>query len=395
MPCAVMGQVKDTLRTPVEGKLYVTALPVLAYNPAFGVMYGAAASGGMYLGNPKTTLMSSGSSTATYTTKNQLMFTLKPNIYTENNEWYILGDGRLFFSSQPTYGLGTGPQSNFVFSDSTIVQEDFENGIPEGEMMEFDLVRVYATVFKKVKENFYLGLGYHLDNYSNIIDNRVDTAANPPLLSNHLLYSLKYGFNPKEYTISGVSFNAMYDSRDNMANTYYGMYARLEFRVLSDALGSEKNASLLTYDFRKYFSLSKTRPREVLAFWTYGNFTTSGTLPYMGLPALGYDQLGKSGRAYPQGRFRGNHLVYFEAEYRFPIPILKKHPDLLGGVAFTNITTASSLDNNVQLFDYMKPAVGGGLRIMIKKEARANISLDYGIGVDGASAFFININETF
>ncbi len=389
------AQKKDSLQTPVEGKLYLTALPIISYNPAFGVMVGAAASAGMYLGNPKTTLMSNGSSTATYTSKNQLMFTLKPNIYTEDNEWYITGDGRLFFSSQPTYGLGTGPQSNYSISDSSIVRIPYENGIPTGEMMEFDLIRLYATTFKKIASHLYLGLGYHLDFYTQMVDLGNDTTARPPQFSNHWLYSQKHDFDPTKYTNSGISFNAMYDSRDNMANAYSGWFARIDYRVLSTVLGSSKNASLVSFDVRKFFSVSKRKPRKVLAFWSYGQFTPTGTLPYMGLPALGYDQLGRSGRAYPQGRFRGNNLFYFETEYRFPIPVLKKYPDLFGGVVFTNITTASSQDNEVNLFEYMKPALGCGLRIMVKKEARANIVIDYGWGVDGAGAFYININETF
>lgn len=389
------AQQKDSVRIPVEKKLYLTALPVISYNPAFGVIFGAAASAGIYLGDPKTTLMSNGSSTATYTSKNQLMFTLKPNIYTEDNAWYITGDGRLFFSSQPTYGLGTGPQANYSISDSSLRQTPYENGIPTGEMMEFNLVRLYATAFKKVVPHLYFGLGYHLDFYSQIIDHGNDTSVIPVQFSNHFLYSKKHGFDPSEYTNSGISFNAMYDSRDNMANAYSGWFARLDYRVLSTVLGSSKNAALVSYDIRKFFSVSKRKPRKVLAFWSYGQFTPSGTLPYMGLPALGYDQLGRSGRAYPQGRFRGDDLWYLEAEYRFPIPVWKKHPDLLGGVVFTNVTTAASNDNQVKLFEYMKPAFGGGLRIMVKKEARANIVLDYGWGVDGAGAFYININETF
>ncbi len=395
IPMLVLGQINSRDRTPVEGKLYLTALPVISYNPAFGVIFGGAASAGMYLGHPDSTLMSSGSSTITYTSKKQLMFTLKPNIYTANNGWYITGDGRLFFSSQPTYGLGTGPQANFIYSNGSIYKEPFENGIPTGEMMEFDWVRLYGTVFKKISNRFYLGLGYHLDNYSGINDLATDTSLSEPRLSNHFLYSVKHDFSPVEYTISGFSMNAMYDTRDNMSNAYKGSFVSLDYRVMTTWLGSERDATLLSYDARKFIGLSKNRPRNVLAFWSYGHFTPTGKLPYMGLPALGYDQLGRSGRAYPQGRFRGDDIFYLEAEYRFQIPILKKYPELLGAVVFANLTSASSEDQEVKLFEYMKHGVGGGLRIMIQKEARANIVLDYGWGADGAGAFYININETF
>ena len=115
----------------------------------------------------------------------------------------------------------------------------------------------------------------------------------------------------------------------------------------------------------------------------------------MALPAMGWDQMGRSGRAYPQGRWRGNNLFYSEVEYRVPIPVIQKNKDLLGAVIFANVTSASSNDLEVKLFDYWKPAAGLGLRIMIQKQSRANINIDYGWGVNGEGAFFLNINESF
>ncbi len=66
----------------------------------------------------------------------------------------------------------------------------------------------------------------------------------------------------------------------------------------------------------------------MIGFWTYGWFVTSGDVPYMDLPAVGWDQFGRSGRAYTQGRFRGEDMWYGEAEYRFP---LQKTKETLGG----------------------------------------------------------------
>ncbi len=97
-----------------KGKLYLAPLPVVGANPAFGFFYGAAASGSMFLGDPTNTSISNALVTATYSTKEQLMFTLKSTVYSNRNEWMFIGDWRLFFSSQPTYGLGTGPKSHIL-----------------------------------------------------------------------------------------------------------------------------------------------------------------------------------------------------------------------------------------------------------------------------------------
>ena len=66
-------------------------------------------------------------------------------------------------------------------------------------------------------------------------------------------------------------------------------------------------------------------------------------MPYLILPALSYDQRGRSGRGYTQGRFRGTNLVYSEAEYRFPISACG---GIIGGVVFANLTTASNTDKH-------------------------------------------------
>jgi hypothetical protein len=103
----------------------------------------------------------------------------------------------------------------------------------------------------------------------------------------------------------------------------------------------------------------------------------------------------RSGRAFPQGRFRGHDLYYAELEWRFPINIIKSKPDLLGGVIFKNLTSASDRSTDVNLFQYIVPAAGVGLRIMIQKESRANLTIDYGWGPNGAGAFYLNLNEYF
>ena len=384
------------------GKLYMAPIPMVASNPAFGLVYGIAASGSMFLGDPSTTNMSNGMVTATYSTKKQLMFTFKSNVYTKNNDWFLIGDWRLFFSSQPTYGLGTGPQANLLVVDDDLGEfelGDYIDGVADAELMDFNLIRFNQTALRQVKPNFYLGLGYHLDLFSKMDDHLLDLDTVPPRITYHYAYSKKHGFDPEKYTTSGVSFNAIYDSRDNVANPYTGRYAMASFKVLPTFLGSDQNATTLWLEYRDYFSVSKKTARNIIAVWTYFNLTTSGTLPYMALPAVGWDQMGRSGRAYPQGRWRGNNLFYAEVEYRVGLPLVKKNPDLLGAVVFADVTSASFSSENpeldVNLFEYFKPAAGLGLRIMIQKKSRLNIGLDYAWGVDGASAFYLSLNESF
>ena len=158
---------------------------------------------------------------------------------------------------------------------------------------------------------------------------------------------------------------------------------------------------MLYSEARTYVSLSEHRPRHVLAFWTYVHGVTNGAVPYLDLPALGYDVRDRSGRGYPQGRFRGTALVYGEVEYRFPIT----RRGVLGGVAFVNATTAArppvnepSLgvqEKGIGLFDAVEPAVGLGLRIMADRQARMNLVIDYAIGRGGSNGLYFSVGEAF
>lgn len=243
---------------------------------------------------------------------------------------------------------------------------------------------------------FFTGVGYQLDYHFDINDKLLDTLSEMPTITSHYHYSIDEGFNPEQYILSGLSFNALFDSRDNTVFPVHGQYAYASWRLNPEFMGSDKKSSLLWLEYRNYFNLSKTRPRHLIGIWTYASMVTSGKVGYLDLPALGWDQFGKSGRGYTQGRFVGKQLLYGELEYRVPLPtIIKKLPDLLGAVAFINATTANSTSANIDLFDYVDPGYGIGLRIMTNKKSKANITLDYAWGKYGSQGFYFNFNETF
>ena len=101
---------------------------------------------------------------------------------------------------------------------------------------------------------------------------------------------------------------------------------------------------------------------------------------------------GRSGRGYAQGRFRGESMLYSEAEYRFP---LQKNKETFGGTLFFNASSFSSKMTNEKLLEKINAAYGIGFRVMINKENRTTISADYGFGKKGNSGFYLNVNESF
>jgi outer membrane protein assembly factor BamA len=265
--------------------------------------------------------------------------------------------------------------------------------------MKFNYVKFYEIVNKRVSGEFYAGVGYHLDYYYAINDQNYraaipatdSTPLIPELVTPHSWYSKENNFATKDYVLSGISANFLLDTRDNQINPYRGLYANVNYRINPTILGSTQNSSTLWLEFRTYLRLSKNTPRHLIGFWGFGDFTVTGKLPYLTVPYLGEDQRARSGRGYTNGRYRGEHLVYAEVEYRFPIWPCS---NIIGGVLFANAVTTSNAARNVALFQYVRPAVGFGIRIMVNKYFRTNINLDYAIGKE-SSGFYFSGQETF
>jgi len=223
------------------------------------------------------------------------------------------------------------------------------------------------------------------------VDEKLSLLPEDTLLTSHYVYNKFYGFDLARYYSSAINLNLVYDTRDNMINPYKGIYALLSYRGGLKLLGNKQNSSFYEVEFRGYQPLSNRIPRHVIAFWLLGNFAPEGEFPYLMLPATGYDQRGRSGRGYIQGRYRGNNLVYGETEYRFP---LSKTGSAFGGVLFVNATTTDNPVKGHHLFDAVKPGYGFGLRIMADKRSRTNLSIDFGFG-DNSVGFYLAASETF
>jgi hypothetical protein len=365
-------------------------LPIIGSNPATGFMIGV---GGQYAfkmtGDETKYSLISGS--AQLTTKDQMLFTLKNNIFTKNNRIFFSGDWRYLIFSQSTYGLGTNaPEGGLVHHQFNLggIETSSDSLV---QPMNFDFIRIYQSACFEIRKGIYAGIGYNLDYYYKIEDQKLTLGANDSLITSHYAYSQFYGFNPRKYYSSALNINLVFDTRDNMINPYKGYYALISWRGANKLLGNKTNSSFFNFEWRSFHPLSNKNQRHLASFWLMGNFSPEGDFPYMILPATAYDQRGRSARGYTQGRFRGNHLIYGEAEYRFPI---SKCGGVLGGVLFVNATTANNPKQNLELFESVKPGYGVGLRVMVQKASRTNLAIDYGFGHQ-SSGFYLAVSETF
>jgi outer membrane protein assembly factor BamA len=394
MTAKQLRQYKKTL-PPQKGRFYIIAAPSLGYTPTNGFIYGAAGTASLYLGEPSTTSISSAIVLLNYTTKKQLLFTARSSIYSQNNNWIFNGDWRYLNTSQPIYGFGTGPLSSKLASNGFEIADGvYSKPINEEQLLGYTQIRFYETIYKEVKEHLFLGLGYHLDIFKDFEDHLLDTTVTPPVITSIYYYNEKYGLSQISNTLSGISLNATFDTRDNQNNAYKGQYANVSFRFNTEFMGSNKNSSLLSFDYRKFLNLTKDH-HNMLCFWGIGSFTTSGNMPALDLPAIGEDQYNRSGRGYKQGRFRGQKLVYGEIEYRRHLLGIKDIPDFFGLVVFANATTATNKDADINLFEYVNLGAGAGLRFMINQISRSSVCIDYAWGNYGSRGLYVKLNETF
>ena len=295
-----------------------------------------------------------------YSQYKQFMNCINSDIWTSHEKYNLQGDWLYYIFPTNTFGLG----GKTLLSDITPVK--------------YDQLRIYEVALRKVDKNFSLGAGYNLDYHWNIEEFKTAPT--------DVTDMDKYGFKTKS-TSSGITVNAQFDNRLNSNNPSNGTYANLQIRDNLQVLGSNSDWKSAILDIRHYFKLTE-EAGNVLALWSYDWLTLNGKPPYFDLPMIGGDPYNNTGRGYVEGRFRGMNFLYFEAEYRFRI----MNNGFLGGVLFSNVSAFSDQYNK---FNYIDPANGIGLRIKMNKKSNVNLSIDYGIGIDGSRGFVFNMSEVF
>ncbi len=367
----LLGVVKDafhvnTMRAQQSTgkKVHYSFLPVSSDVPGGGIALITSTTAGFYLGQNKSTSLSTATFSPYITFTGRVGYTFRTNIWLNSDAWEIMGDMRFLYYPQYTWGFGGHTPDSRKLA------------------VNYKYARFYQTVLKQIKPYFLVGLGYHLDAHFDI-----DTFHDSTGIASFTGYH--YGTSATENSFSsGVTFNLLYDARRNAFNPLPGFYGNVVYRVNPGFLGSTDSWQSLYVDVRRYISFDHTR-QNMLAFWSFYWTALKTHTPYLDLPSIGWDPYQqRSGRGFPQNRYRGNGLLYLESEYRRDIT----NDGLLGFVLFTNLNAVS--EPVTGQYAYLHPAGGGGLRIKFNKKSGTNISLDYGISRQ-YSLIYLNLGETF
>lgn len=359
-------------------------LPSVGYNPSFGFTLGGKISGGKHFGDPANTSLSVFALEAIITSKGIISAQLRHNVFVAENKWNWQGHWQIARYGLADYGIGTG---NKRYRSSGFILNDFSTRNSDSAFpIQYRYIRLSEKVYRKVGKYFYAGGGVRFDLYGNIKDEKKTTTYSTP----HQRYSLRHDFDTAKYAANGLIIAVQYNTREHPVRSYGGIYADIAFQFNQEWLGSTRNGIQLMYDFRKYFSLSKRNPENVLALWHWAVYRVSGEVPYLELPSTASDTYGRSGRAYTFSRFKGPSYACFEGEWRFPISSNK----LVSGVIFVNVQTASD-DIKKKVFQAWEPGGGGGFRVLFKKQSRMTLCIDFAQGKYGSQGIFFGLGEAF
>lgn len=361
----------------------IAFLPSIGYNPSFGFILGAKLSAVKRFGDAATTKSSVFGLEAIFTSKGINILQFRHNYFTPHDKWNWQGKWQLSKYGIVDYGLGTGHGTT---NNSIDLEQEPTKNVDSSYPINYSYTVLLEKAYYNIGKHWFAGGGVNLNIFSKINDEKQSDSFNTP----HHNYSVQNGYNPNKYSSNGFLVCAQYNTRENPVRSYGGIYADVSLIFNQEWMGSSRDAVQISWDFRKYWSLSKRNPETVLAVWNLATFTLSGTTPYLSLPSTGSDVNNRSGRGYTIGRFKGPNYEDLETEYRFPITRNK----LFSGVCFASLQSASD-GMNEKIFTSFEPAVGAGLRILFQKETRTTLCLDYAVGKYGSNGLFCGLNEVF
>jgi Omp85 superfamily domain len=361
------GQLAEQDTPPGDAdRRFLVLAPAIGSRPSTGVTLGLNGNMAFYKGgDADTTHISSLVGGIRVSQKKQVLSNVRFNIFTADDRWFLQSDNRLNWTSLNTFELGS------------------DAGTADAANVKYDLVRLYETAYRTVKRGLFVGGGVNVNVRSNIRggDAGFDRSA-------YAAYTARHGFALDSQASTGGSVGLLFDSRDNSINASRGWLASTAYRTFFRALGGDSNWQEFAVDVRTYRSLTRNGSQKV-AVWIMSDMVIGGVAPYFDLPTTGGDV--RSGRGYSEGRYRGEHLVYGEVEYRGALT-----PNgMLGFVAFLNSSTIGSVETGAKLFDSYAPAAGAGLRVLLNKRSRTNFATDWAWGKKGSRGFYLGIQEAF
>lgn len=325
--------------------------PILYYLPETRIAYGVAGNYVFRVGDKKrNSRPSTVSPLFVYTQNKQFKGLLTGDIYFKNGDYHIIAD--IVFQKYPDKFFGIG---------SYIPGDQEEHFTPHIFGIEFSFL-------KKIKKHVNIGLRYDFQTYKMVEYEEGKLLARGDIPGS------------RGSLLSGLSFLANLDSRDNIFFPTRGEYCRFTARFFNKIIGSEYTFQDYRLDIRKYLPVFSS---HVLALQSIVQ-TQTGTVPFHRLSRMGGQYVM---RGYYDGQYRDRNVVVLQGEYRLPLFWR------FGAVGFAGAADVSHRFRDFKL-DNLKYSYGFGLRYRFNKREKMCVRFDMGFG-KGISGFYFSVFEAF
>ena len=327
-----------------------TVLPVVYYTPEAGLAYGGGGAVTYLFKDSKRP--SQATFGAVHTTLNQLLLYANYRAFWNKDKYLSYGEVGYYKYEYIFYEIG---------SKSTLENERFYN---------VNFPRLRASFLRKIDRDFYLGLRWWFDAYN--IQNLNDSGE---VVGRGVV-------GGKGGNTSGIGVVTNYDSRDDQLFPQKGWFVEGVLLPHAYFMGSDFNFFKASADIAYYYPLKKDRMLFAFNAYAESNF---GETPFQQLAMLGGD---KQMRGYYQGRYRDEHALILQAEYRW---MFWKR---FGFAAFASAAKVGGLDEPY-LSNKNHFSGGGGARFQLSKSSTLNLRLDAAYSDDGNFNFYLTFGEAF
>ncbi len=328
-------------------------VPIMGYTPDTSV---ALATVGIarfrFAGSSEESRPSTLASLLTWTFKNQLLVRVGPQIYMDNEQWYFRGE--VNYEDWPELFFGVGPKAS---------RDDQEK-------LERRSLRVQGDLrYALYKRNLYLGLfGQH-------VQTEIPVKEPGGLLDQQLVVGSEGG------TVSGIGPSLVWDTRDSDVFARRGQFLRFQTIFYRRDFGGDFDHDVISIDARTF---TEVAPDHILAFQVLGRLS-SGEVPFFNMALLGgVSQM----RGFLEGRFRDNHMLVGQAEYRSPY---------IWRLSFVGFASAGQVARRVDEFELnsVKLSGGGGVRFAVNRKEGINMRADFGFAQDEGFGAYVAFIEAF
>ena len=323
-------------------------IPFAFYTPETKLAFGVLVITAFKLYETVNSRPSSVSASVFYTLNNQYDFSLSPELFLNDDKYFIAAELNYAKIIGKYYGIGNDTEE--------IENPDFEarNSL------------IFLKLQSEILPHLRIGGVYELRDAE-----VTDPMQNPYLLSGNT-------FGGEGGITSGLGLVLSYDSRNHIFYPASGGYYEISTTVFSGTIGSDYNYTKTSIDLRKYLEINTN---QILAIQLLYNFVT-GSTPFYDMPLLGGDEIM---RGYFQGRYRDNNYIAAQLEYRIRVWWR------FGMVGFIS---AGDVADKISTFDIgeLKYSYGAGLRFRIDETELWDLRIERGFG-QNSSGFYFHYNQ--